>query len=257
MALKLEQVRALAERVAASHGLDVVDVEYLGGGGKHRTLRVFIEKNAVERAKLQERVAALQAKRGGAHGGSSTAAARGSGPEIPATPEINEKDEPGGQAAADEQEPDADARDEYAGQEEEAFLEGLPCVASLEFLSGVTHGDCEIFSRDFGTVLDVEELLPGTEYVLEVSSPGLDRRLAQAGDYKRFTGSLVKLQTFEAIGGNRHWQGRIAGLDGETLLLELGGKQAGKKPKKGAPPVPERIEIALGNVEKAHLVPEF
>jgi ribosome maturation factor RimP len=243
MALKLEEIRQLAERVAASHGLDVVDVEYQGGGGKHRTLRVFIEKNEAQRASLRERVAVLLA-------------ARQTGPVEAEQEGLAEDDqalEPGHEEQ-DSEVQDAGLSDHDA---DEAFLAGLPSVANLEFLSGITHGDCELFSRDFGTVLDVEELGPGTEYLLEVSSPGLDRRLTRAGDYRRFTGSLVKLQTFEAVAGNRHWQGRIAEMRGESVVLEVGGKSQGRKTKKGAAPTPETVEIALGNVEKANLVPEF
>jgi ribosome maturation factor RimP len=214
MALKLDEIRVLADRVARSHGLDVVDVEYQGGGGKHRTLRVFIEKNEAERAKLRERVEQLQARR--------------------------------------------ESGDAEIDEDEAAFLDGLPGVANLEFLSGITHEDCEVFSQDFGTVLEIEELAPGTEYLLEISSPGLDRRLTGADDYRRFTGSLVKLQTFEPVAGNRHWQGRIAALQGESVVVDAGSGQERKKPKRGAaatPPV--RVEIALGNIEKAHLVAEF
>jgi ribosome maturation factor RimP len=250
MALKLDEIRALAERVAASHGLDVVDVEYQGGGGKHRTLRVFIEKNAAERARLRERVARLQEERENAAAGEGSPGSEGEQGEDEAELESGPDD-------------DADAgidQDEslYTEQEaDEAFLAGLPSVTNLEQLSGITHGDCELFSRDFGTVLDIEELAPGTEYLLEVSSPGLDRRLTQAADYRRFAGSLVKVHTFEAVGGSRHWQGRVAEMRGETVVLEVGGKPERKKAKKGAAPPPDRVEIALANVEKAHLVPEF
>src|SRR5579883_2780092 len=115
MALNLDQIRSTAQRVAASHGLDLVDVEYQGAG-RNRFLRIFIEKNAEERAKL----AAMPA--------------------------------------------------EEAGEERGHAV-------NREQLSGVTHDDCQAFSRDFGTLLDVEDLIPGAEYILEVSSPGLDRRL--------------------------------------------------------------------------------
>ena len=58
-------------------------------------------------------------------------------------------------------------------------------------------------------LLDVEDLIPGAEYTLEASSPGLDRKLSKPEDFERFAGSLVKVQTFEAIRNNRHWQGRM------------------------------------------------
>lgn len=109
MALALDTIRATADRVASSHGLEVVDVEFAGGGGKHRALRVFVEKNAEGRAALTQ----------------------------------------------------------HAAENPDALPKGVP----LELLSGVTHEDCEHFARDFGTVLDVEDLVPGSEYTLEVSSP--------------------------------------------------------------------------------------
>ena len=67
-----------------------------------------------------------------------------------------------------------------------AGVEGLPerlveGTLSVEQLSGVTHEDCAEFSRDFGVLLDVEDLVPGAEYTLEASSPGLDRKLTEAG----------------------------------------------------------------------------
>jgi ribosome maturation factor RimP len=226
MALKLEEIRALADRVAASHGLDVVDIEYQGGGGKHRTLRVFIEKNEAERARLRERVKQLQAAREAAGNA--------------------EDGEPGGPGGARE-----------ISEEEEAFLDGLPSVSNLELLSGISHEDCEVFSRDFGTVLDVEELVPGTEYLLEISSPGLDRKLTRLAEYRRFLGSLVKLQTFEGVHGNRHLQGRILSVGESQVTLEP-EKSGKKKASKGSPvEEPTTVEVAFGNVEKAQLVPEF
>ncbi|MBV9086145.1 MAG: ribosome maturation factor, partial [Acidobacteriaceae bacterium] len=88
MAFDIEHVRQIAERVAASNGLEVVEVEFRGGGGKARMLRVYIDK-------------------------------------------------PG----------------------------------------GVTHEDCANVSHEMGTILDVEDAVPGGSYTLEVSSPGLDRKL--------------------------------------------------------------------------------
>jgi ribosome maturation factor RimP len=198
MALNLDQIRAIADRVAASHGLDVVDIEYQGAG-KHRVLRVFIEKNAQERARLK--------------------------------------------AAADA-----------------AEVEGAetPSVVDMDQLAFVTHTDCEGFSRDFGTVLDVEELVPGTEYTLEISSPGLDRKLHGREDYVRFRGSLIKLQTYEAVAGNRHWQGRLTEVSDSGIVLDLSeAKQKSKGKKKAVPAVVQSVEIELGNVEKASLVPEI
>jgi ribosome maturation factor RimP len=197
MAFDVEQIRATAQRVAASHGLDVVELEFMGGA-KHRILRIFIEKNAEERKKLADE------------------AANAPNPES-------------------------------AG------------LAGVDQLAGVTHTDCESFSRDFGTVLDVEDQIPGGEYTLEVSSPGLDRKLHGIEDYRRFHGLLVKLQTFEPVAGNRHWQGRLGEVSDASVKLTRQGtaKAAGQKGKKTSAVGETEIEIALKNIEKAQLVPEF
>jgi ribosome maturation factor RimP len=71
-------------------------------------------------------------------------------------------------------------------------------------------------------LLDVEDLVPGAEYFLEASSPGLDRKLSKPDDFARFSGSLVKIQTFEPVRNNRHWQGRLAaGNAPEAITLDL------------------------------------
>ena len=128
----------------------------------------------------------------------------------------------------------------------------------------MTHEDCAEFSRDFGVLLDVEDLIPGAEYTLEASSPGLDRKLSRAEDFERFKGCLVKVQTFEAIRSNRHWQGRLMasespvskdnGQGAPSIVLDLNAvKQNSKSRKTGV----STVEIALANIEKAQLVPEI
>jgi ribosome maturation factor RimP len=207
MAADLEKLRETAGRVAGSYGLEVVDVE-LVGGGKHRVLRVSIEKDAMGRARLAEEAKA--------------AAERGDTPDEGAVPA--------------------------------AVLRG---ELSAEHLSGVTHEDCERFSHDFGTVIDVEDLVPGGEYLLEVSSPGLDRRLSRPSDYERFQGSLVKLQTFQPVAGNRHWQGRLTGAYQGRITLDRSAIQAKGKARKAAAAADALVEIELANIEKAQLIPEF
>ena len=164
MAFEEDRVRAIAERVAATSGLEVVDIE-LHGSGKSRMLRVFLDKPA-----------------------------------------------------------------------------------------GVTHEDCALFSREFGTILDVEDVIPGESYVLEVSSPGLDRKLTRAADYERFAGSRVKLMTREPVNGNRHFEGRLESFREGRLTLDLSDARKKKRPAADAP---QTIEIELANVEKANLVPEI
>jgi ribosome maturation factor RimP len=196
MAAKLDEIRAAAERVAASHGLDVVDVE-LAGPAKERVLRVFLEKNAEGRARLKAEIAA------GVEG-------------LP-----------------------------------ERLAEGK---LSVEQLSGVTHEDCAEFSRDFGVLLDVEDLVPGDEYTLEASSPGLDRKLTKPEEFQRFAGCLVKVQTFEPIRNNRHWRGRLLAGSKESIALDLIAVQQNSKSRKAGV---NTVEIALDNVEKAELIPEI
>jgi ribosome maturation factor RimP len=193
MAVQIDEIRATAQRVAASHNLELVDLEFQGGA-KFRTLRIFIEKNAAERQKLADLAAA------------------GTAEELP---------------------------------------KGVP----VERLSGVTHEDCTQFAQDFGTVLDVEDLIPGAEYTLEVSSPGLERKLFRPEDFTRFQGSLIKLQTFTPVNSNRQWQGRLTSFANGVLTIDLSAVKQKGKAKKAA--TASTIDIALANVEKANLVAEI
>jgi ribosome maturation factor RimP len=119
--------------------------------------------------------------------------------------------------------------------------------------AGVTHEDCANVSREVGTILEVEDAMPGGSYLLEVSSPGLDRKLVRPADYERFIGSLVKLTTREPVNGNQHFEGRLQSFQDGWLTLDL---NLGKKKKKNAPELPE-LKLPFGNVEKANLVPEI
>jgi ribosome maturation factor RimP len=172
MALDVERVREIAGRVAASSGLEVLDIEFLGGG-KARMLRVFLDKPA----------------------------------------------------------------------------------AGNDPLAGVTHEDCANFSREFGTILDVEDVMPGS-YTLEVSSPGLDRKLVKAADFTRFTGSRLKLTTRQPVNSNRHFEGRLESFQDGRLTLDL-SVASHKSRKKMGEAAGQKIEIDFANVEKANLVPEL
>ena len=90
--------------------------------------------------------------------------------------------------------------------------------------------------------------------MLEVSSPGLDRKLTRAADYERFTGSKVKLLTREPVNGNRHFEGRLESFRDGRLTLDLSEARRKHRPKQDAP---QKLEIDLVNVEKANLVPEI
>ena len=120
---------------------------------------------------------------------------------------------------------------------------------------GVTHEDCANVSRDVSTILDVEDAVAGGSYLLEVSSPGLDRKLLTEEDYRRYAGSRVKLMTREPVNGNRHFEGRLKSfLDGKLTLETISGR---KKPKPGHAHPGQMVEIEMANVEKANLVPEI
>ena len=123
-----------------------------------------------------------------------------------------------------------------------------------EHLSWLTHQDCAAFSRDFGTLLDVEDFVPDGEYTLEASSPGLDRKLSRPEDFERFKGSVVKIQSFEPINNNRHWQGRLTQATADQVTLDLTATRQNSKSRKTGV---SSVEIAFSNIEKAQLVPEF
>ena len=107
---------------------------------------------------------------------------------------------------------------------------------------GVSLSDCERFSKHFGVVLDVEDAVP-FRYVLEVSSPGLDRPLMKEADFRRFAGKAAKIRTLVAVEGQRNFRGKLLGVTDGRIGLEISpGKQ---------------IEIALTDVEKANLVIEI
>ena len=106
--------------------------------------------------------------------------------------------------------------------------------------AGITVGDCEQVSRQIGAVLDVEDPIPES-YVLEVSSPGLDRPLLTADHFVRFAGHPVRLRTTEPMDGRRGWKGRLVGCRDGNVVVREGDE--------------ERI-IPLGLVGKANLVPE-
>jgi ribosome maturation factor RimP len=145
----VEKVREITERVAAGAGLEVVDVQLLGGGGS-RMLRLFIDK-----------------------------------------------------------------------------------------AEGVTHADCELVSLQVGTILDVEDVIPGGRYTLEVSSPGLERKLAQPREFERFVGHKVKVILRQPVENQRTWVGALRNFAEGIITLE---------PSPG-----KSIQFPLEQVERANL----
>ena len=166
--MDLEKIRAAAERVARSEGLEVFDVEWKVG--KQRFLRVTLDRPPQLATAVNE----------GASGN-----------------------------------------------------------------SGISHADCERVSQQLSVILDVEELIPGPAYILEVSSPGLDRALKKAGDYERFRGRLAKISTVEPVENEKFFEGRLAGVADGKVRMELKGK------------VPRTVEVPLEKIRKANLVVEF
>ena len=144
-----DKVLEIAERAASREGLEVVDVELLGGG-RNRVLRIFIDK-------------------------------------------------PG----------------------------------------GVTLEDCELMSNQVGTVLDVEDVIPGPPYKLEVSSPGVERKLTKPREFERFIGHKVKIVLREPVENQNQWVGALTGFAGGVVTLEAA---PGKS-----------IQFPLEQVQKANL----
>jgi ribosome maturation factor RimP len=156
--MDLERIRAAAERVAHSAGLQIFDVEWKIG--KQRLLRVYIDR-----------------------------------PPMPGEGE-----------------------------------------------GGISHQDCERVSEQLSVILDVEDLVPGPAYVLEVSSPGLDRKLRNQADYERFTGRLARIWLNEPVENQSYFEGRLAGFADGSVKLKLKDKE---------------IAVPLADIRKANLVVEF
>jgi ribosome maturation factor RimP len=91
---------------------------------------------------------------------------------------------------------------------------------SIDKPDGVTHGDCELISQQVGTILDVEDVVPGGHYTLEVSSPGVERKLLKPQDYIRFQGKKAKITLRDPIEGRRNWDGTLAGFEDGAIILE-------------------------------------
>jgi len=152
MAVDLETIRQMAERVAASEGLVLVDLE-LKGSRVNQVLRVFIDKR-----------------------------------------------------------------------------------------QGVTHADCQLVSEQLSAMLDVEDLIPG-HYVLEVSSPGLDRELRRPNEYTHFAGRRARLALRDPVGAQRVFEGRLAGFEAGRVKLDLGEQGIS--------------EFELSNITKTKLIVEY
>jgi ribosome maturation factor RimP len=109
----------------------------------------------------------------------------------------------------------------------------------------ISHADCQRVSQQLSVILDVEELIPGPGYILEISSPGMDRALRKPADFERFKGRLAKISTNEPVGEAKFFEGRLAGFTDGKVRMELEGKEA------------RTVELPLEAIRKANLVVEF
>jgi ribosome maturation factor RimP len=104
---------------------------------------------------------------------------------------------------------------------------------------GVTHGDCELISERLGKLLDEGDVIPGDSYTLEVSSPGLDRKLTKPRDFERVLGQNVKVVLREPLEGQNRWEGKLEQVAGDAIELEVPGGN--------------RLRIPLIQLQKANL----
>jgi ribosome maturation factor RimP len=107
---------------------------------------------------------------------------------------------------------------------------------------GVSHKDCEAVSNQFSVILDVEDLVPGPPYVLEVSSPGLDRKLTKVAEFARFAGRLARITTMEPVENQKFFEGRLVGVADGKVQIEVKGRV---------------IALPVEGIRKANLVVEF
>ena len=107
---------------------------------------------------------------------------------------------------------------------------------------GVSHSDCEAVSKQLSVLLDLEELVPGPGYILEVSSPGLDRKLMKPADYERFIGRLARITLDAPVENATFFEGRLAGFADGLVQIEVNGR---------------RLDLPFAAIRKARLVVEF
>lgn len=111
---------------------------------------------------------------------------------------------------------------------------------------GISHHDCEVVSEQLSAILDVEDLVPGPRYILEVSSPGLDRKLTRAADFERFVGRLARISTTEPVGETKFLEGRLAGYAEGVVKITV--QERGEE---------RLVDVPLALIRKANLVVEF
>ena len=121
------------------------------------------------------------------------------------------------------------------------YIDRLPGPQNPEGV-GVTHKDCERVSEQLSVILDVEDLVPGPSYVLEISSPGLDRKLIKPADYERFVGRLAKIWLNEPIEKQAYLEGRLTGYVDGVVKVTVRDRE---------------LAVPYAGIKKANLVVEL
>jgi ribosome maturation factor RimP len=121
------------------------------------------------------------------------------------------------------------------------YIDRLPGPSNPQGL-GISHRDCERVSEQLSVILDVEDLVPGPGYVLEVSSPGLDRKLLKPADYERFSGRLARIWLHEPVENQKYFEGRLAGYADGAVKLSVKDRD---------------IVVPFAGIRKANLVVEI
>lgn len=122
------------------------------------------------------------------------------------------------------------------------YIDRVPDASKPESNAGISHKDCERVSEQLSVILDVDDLVPGPSYVLEVSSPGLDRKLIKASDYERFTGRLARIWVNEPIENQKYFEGRLAGYADGNVRLAVKDRE---------------LSVPFTDIRKANLVVEL
>jgi ribosome maturation factor RimP len=104
---------------------------------------------------------------------------------------------------------------------------------------GVTHGDCELISERFGALLDSEDVMPGDSYTLEVSSPGVERKLTKPRDFERVTGRELRVVLRQPLQGLKVLEGKLVAFADGVLQFEIASG--------------ELFQVPLEQISKANL----
>jgi ribosome maturation factor RimP len=111
----------------------------------------------------------------------------------------------------------------------------------IDHPDGITVDHCATVSRQVSAALDVEDPIPEA-YMLEVSSPGLDRPLVRREDFERYAGETVKVRMHEAVLGRKNFKGTLVGVEGDQVLVDVDK---------------ERYSLPIARIERARLVPRW